>query len=72
MILYALVALVIEWGLIGNSPSGNPGANQLGLFAGWISVFVLPRMFLETGYEKVKKWTKIWYLPFVDFFISCF
>jgi succinate dehydrogenase hydrophobic anchor subunit len=62
---YMTVAFCIEWGMIGNSPWHNPGANQLGLVAGWVSVFILPRVFLEDRFGNIRKWTMIWYVPFV-------
>jgi len=65
MLLCFSVALFIEWEIIGNSPWGNPGANQLGLIAGWVSVFTLPRVFLENNFLGIKKAAKIWYIPFV-------
>ena len=64
-VFYMMVAFCIEWGIIGNSPWANPGANQLGLVAGWVSVFILPRVFLEDKFESIRTWTKIWYVPFV-------
>lgn len=64
-VFYVLVAVSIEWGVIGNSPWGNPGANQLGLVAGWVSVFILPRAFLEDGYGRIRTWAVSWYVLFV-------
>ncbi|NOY42978.1 MAG: hypothetical protein GXP26_14225 [Planctomycetes bacterium] len=64
-IFYMTVGFSVEWGLLGNSPWSNPGANQLGLVAGWVSVFILPRVFLEDNFQAIRKWIKIWYLPFV-------
>ncbi len=64
-IFYMMVAFSIEWGIVGNSPWTNPGANQLGLVAGWVSVFILPRVFLERRFKSIRKWTAIWYVPFV-------
>ena len=63
-IFYAMVGICIEWGIIGNSPCHNPGANQLGLLAGWVSVFMLPRVFLEDKFDGIRKLTKIWYFLF--------
>ena len=65
VVLSMIVALCIEWGIIGNSPWRNPGANQLGLVAGWVSVFVLPRVFLEDEFKSIRTWTIIWYSAFV-------
>jgi len=64
-VFYMIVALCIEWGIIGNSPWGNPGANQLGLVAGWVSVFVLPRVFLEDGFKSIRTCAIVWYVVFV-------
>lgn len=55
------LGLVIEWSIIGNSPWKNPDANQLGLVAGWTSVFILPHAFLEQNARNIRKWTMIWY-----------
>ncbi|MBL8992266.1 MAG: hypothetical protein JNM63_02935 [Spirochaetia bacterium] len=65
MFFYAGVALCVEWGLIGNSPWKNPGANQAGLIAGWVSVFILPRIFIEEGFQTLRKWTRITYVLFL-------
>jgi len=64
-IFYMMVAFSIEWGIVGNSPWANPGANQLGLVAGWVSVFILPRVFLEERFKSIRKWAMVWYVPFV-------
>ena len=64
-VFYMTVAFCIEWGIVGNSPWANPGANQLGLVAGWVSVFILPRVFLERKFKSIRTWTMIWYVPFV-------
>ncbi len=34
--------LMIEWFLIGNSPWGNPQASQIGMFAYWSAMVVVP------------------------------
>lgn len=65
IIFYGGVAIAVEWGLIGNSPWRNPGANQIGLIAGWVSVFILPRIFLEDGFQVLRKWTGIIYAVFL-------
>ncbi|MFC1672262.1 GNAT family N-acetyltransferase [Planctomycetota bacterium] len=64
-VFYMMVAFSIEWGIIGNSPWQNPGANQPGLVAGWVSVFILPRVFLEDTFGSIRTWIRIWYVPFV-------
>jgi hypothetical protein len=67
--LCALLAMVlgftIEWGLIGNSPWRNPGANQTGLVAGWVSVFILPLAFLDDRARNIRTWARAWFVPFV-------
>jgi hypothetical protein len=67
--LYALLAMLlgftIEWGLIGNSPWRNPGANQAGLVAGWVSVFILPLAFLDERAASIRTLARAWYAPFV-------
>lgn len=50
--------LLIEWFLIGNSLYQNPSANQAGMFAWWVSVFIVPRIFTklpDTATQIVKK-----------------
>ena len=44
--LFGLSGLMVEWFLIGNSPWGNPDANQLGQFAYWACMALVPLMFL--------------------------
>jgi hypothetical protein len=63
--LCCLVALLVEWLIIGNSPWANPKANQVGLFAGWISVFLLPRAFLDARYKIVQFFSVVWYAVFI-------
>ena len=38
--------LMIEWFLIGNSPWGNPQASQVGMFAYWSCMALVPLIFL--------------------------
>ena len=40
--LAGLAGLGVEWFLIGNSPWGNPAANQPGMFAYWACMVVVP------------------------------
>lgn len=44
--LFGLGGLMIEWFLIGNSPWGNPDASQVGMFAYWACMALVPLMFL--------------------------
>ncbi len=40
--LFGTAGLMIEWFLIGNSPWGNPQASQIGMFAYWSAMVVVP------------------------------
>jgi hypothetical protein len=55
ILLYAacggISGLAVEWFLIGNSPWGNPDANQLGMFAYWACMSLVPLMFLLQKYS---------------------
>jgi hypothetical protein len=44
--LFGLSGLMVEWFLIGNSPWGNPEASQVGMFAYWACMALVPLMFL--------------------------
>jgi hypothetical protein len=44
--LFGFSGLMVEWFLIGNSPWGNPDANQLGQFAYWACMALVPLLFL--------------------------
>ncbi|MCG2785533.1 MAG: hypothetical protein L6461_10555 [Anaerolineae bacterium] len=46
VVLFGFTGLMVEWLLIGNSPWGNPDANQLGQFAYWACMALVPLMFL--------------------------
>ena len=37
---------MVEWFLIGNSPWGNPDASQVGMFAYWACMALVPLVFL--------------------------
>ena len=39
--------LVFEWGLAGNSPWGNPNANQFAMFSYWALLALIPKIFSE-------------------------
>lgn len=45
-VLFGLSGLMVEWFLIGNSPWGNPNASQVGMFAYWACMTLVPLMFL--------------------------
>lgn len=49
IILFGTLGLfVMEWIIIGNSPWGNPDANQAAMFIWWAGVFVFPVFWSET------------------------
>ena len=62
-VLYGLMGLAIEWFLIGNSPWGNPDADQLGMFSFWATVCFGPRIFLNDrkGVAGVKRGIKMFF-----------
>lgn len=43
------VGLMIEWYVIGNSPWGNPDASNVGMFAYWACLVVVPVALLDTA-----------------------
>ncbi len=43
---FGLTGLMVEWLLIGNSPWGNPQASQVGMFAYWACMALVPLAFL--------------------------
>lgn len=43
---FGLTGLMVEWFLIGNSPWGNPHASQIGMFAYWACMVLVPLIFL--------------------------
>ncbi len=45
--VFGTSGLLIEWFLIGNSPWGNPQASQIGMFAFWSTMGVVPFVFLR-------------------------
>lgn len=42
-----VAGLAIEWFVIGNSPWGNPAASELGMFAYWACMIVVPVALLD-------------------------
>jgi hypothetical protein len=47
--LAGFVGLMIEWFVIGNSPWGNPDASNIGMFAYWACMVVVPIALLDTA-----------------------
>lgn len=45
--LAAVCGLIVEWFLIGNSPWGNPSANQLGMAAYWACLVIVPLIIID-------------------------
>lgn len=47
---------IMEWVIIGNSPTGNPDAIQIGMLAFWLAVTFMPRIFINQNprLEKLK------------------
>ncbi len=45
--LAAVCGLAVEWFLIGNSPWGNPDANQIGMAAYWASMVLVPWLLID-------------------------
>ena len=58
-----LLGLMIEWNVLGNSPSGNPNASQLTMFSIWASAVVAPRLLLceLEGLERLKRQMRTWF-----------
>ncbi len=55
-VILGFLGLMAEWFIIGNAPWLNPDAVQLGMFAWWVGVFIIPRLFLEKkSYNHAKK-----------------
>lgn len=50
---------IMEWAIIGNSPWGNPDANQLGMFSFWAAVFMMPKIFIDQTPSRQKLKTSI-------------
>lgn len=63
---YSLLGLMIEWFLLGNSPSGNPDANQIGMFSFWAAVCMMPRIFTDKNKNliKLKKSVILFFIPY--------
>lgn len=41
-VFFGVSGLMVEWFLIGNSPWGNPDASQIGMFAYWACIVLVP------------------------------
>lgn len=51
MLLAGFTGLMIEWFVIGNSPWGNPDASNVGMFAYWACMIVVPIALLDIAPE---------------------
>lgn len=49
--LAGFAGLTIEWFVIGNSPWGNPDASNMGMFAYWACMVVVPVAFLDSDHH---------------------
>lgn len=47
--------IVFEWILVGNSPWGNPNANQIAMFSYWALLGFIPRILSENNHHTIKK-----------------
>lgn len=47
-VLAAAGGLAVEWFLIGNSPWGNPDANQIGMAAYWAGMVLVPWLLIDS------------------------
>lgn len=54
---------IMEWEIIGNSPTGNPDASQIGMFSFWVAVLFMPRIFTNPDpiYNKLKHKIKVFF-----------
>lgn len=57
---------IMEWMIIGNSPTGNPDASQIGMFSFWVAVTFMPRIFVNQNpkFEKLKKSIKRYFISY--------
>ncbi len=55
IILGSFGLFVIEWWLMGNSPTGNPDAGQLSMFIWWIFVYIFPKIMIFPIYKSIRK-----------------
>lgn len=56
---FAVIGLMVEWFLIGNSPWANPAANQIGMLGWWGLLAVFPYIVSDRRMEtkRIRKWT---------------
>ena len=59
--------IVLEWGLLGNSPKANPNANQITMFCYWASIGFIPYMMQDQS-EPIKLVAKKFKIFFTTFF----
>ena len=59
---------VMEWLIIGNSPSGNPNALQSSMFIWWVWVFLFPKVFTLEIYRPLRKWLILYTICFTLLF----
>ncbi|MAG18194.1 MAG: hypothetical protein CL944_01835 [Candidatus Diapherotrites archaeon] len=50
-LFFGFFGLAFEWFVIGNSPWGNPDANQIGMFSFWVALTFMPRIFINKQKE---------------------
>lgn len=55
IILGSFGLFIIEWWLIGNSPTGNPDAGQLSMFIWWIFLYIFPKIMTFPRYRSMRK-----------------
>lgn len=56
--LAAVCGLMVEWFLIGNSPWGNPDADQIGMAAYWACLVIVPLIAIDPDprLQPLKRW----------------
>lgn len=50
-LIFGFIGLMLEWFMIGNSPWQNPDANQAGMFAFWVALTFMPRIFTDEEHD---------------------
>lgn len=53
-LLAGTTGLMIEWFVIGNSPWGNPDASNVGMFAYWACMVMIPIALLDTAPQTLR------------------
>ena len=62
-LFFGLLGLAFEWFVIGNSPWGNPEASNIGMWAFWVAVALVPRIMTRQAAEfKAVKKGLVYYL----------